>query len=126
MRVRRDLVLADQRYDRLGAYTWRVAAFALNLLALLIVLGLCWGAMMWLSGRFHGQRQRSSVEFETVIEFDDAKITGRGERDFGRGIDPVSAASSEMPCAVCDGVGAHSAQGKLAPCPECYGTGVVR
>ncbi|MFT5267091.1 MAG: hypothetical protein ACI88C_000513, partial [Acidimicrobiales bacterium] len=29
-----------------------MTALAINLLALLIVLGSCWAAMMWISGRF--------------------------------------------------------------------------
>ena len=82
-------------------------ALAINLLALLIVLGLCWGAMMWLSGRFHGHGGATTVEADGVGDLSMPK-------------------ASEAPCAVCEGVGAHNSQGKLAPCTECYGTGVLR
>lgn len=83
-----------------------MTALAINLLALLIVLGLCWGAMMWLSGRFHGHGGAPTVE-----------IDGIG--------DLTMPATSTDPCEVCDGVGAQLTQGKLAPCHECYGTGVL-
>ena len=84
-----------------------MAALAINMLALLIVLGLCWGAMMWLSGRFHGHGGATTTHVDGVGDLSQ----------------PVAA---EAPCAVCEGVGAHNSHGKLAPCPECYGTGVLR
>lgn len=83
-----------------------MAALAVNLLALLIVLGLCWGAMMWLSGRFHGHGGATTVE-----------IDGIGDLTM-----PVT---STEPCAVCEGVGAQTTDGKLLPCTECFGTGVL-
>ena len=83
-----------------------MAALAVNLLALLIVLGLCWGAMMWLSGRFHGHGGATTVEVDGVGDLSVLK-------------------NPEAPCVVCEGVGATNARGKLAPCPECYGTGVL-
>jgi len=85
-----------------------VTALALNLLALLIVVGLCWGAMMWLSGRFHGHGGATTTEVDGVGDF----------------TQPV-ATTTDAPCTVCDGVGALNARGKLAPCPECFGTGVL-
>ena len=83
-----------------------MTALALNLLALLIVLGLCWGAMMWLSGRFHGHGGATTIEIDGVGDLTKPK-------------------ASEDVCTVCEGVGAHNSSGKLAPCPECYGTGVL-
>ena len=83
-----------------------MAALAVNLLALLIVLGLCWGAMMWLSGRFHGHGGATTVEVDGVGDLSVPLAT-------------------EPSCTVCEGVGAHNSKGKLAPCPECYGTGVL-
>ena len=83
-----------------------MTAIAINLLALLIVLGLCWGAMMWLSGRFHGHGGATTVQPD--------------------GVGDLSQPSAPQDiCVSCEGVGAHSSAGKLAPCPECYGTGVL-
>lgn len=86
-----------------------MTALALNLLALLIVLGLCWGAMMWLSGRFHGHGGATTVE-----------------------VDGIGDMSKEMPhhehdaaCVACEGVGAQTTRGKLAPCSQCHGTGIL-
>ena len=86
----------------------RVTALAINLLALVIVLGMCWGAMMWLSGRFHGHGGATTKEVD-------------GAGDFTM---PVSA-NQDQPCQVCEGVGAHNTKGKLEPCRECFGTGVL-
>ena len=83
-----------------------MTALAINLLALLIVLGLCWAAMMWLSGRFHGYRGATTVEVDGVSDLSQST-------------------ASEAPCAACEGVGAQNLSGKLAPCAECYGTGVL-
>lgn len=97
-----DRVAAGRR----GLYADRVTALAVNLLALLIVLGLCWGAMMWLSGRFHGHGGATTTEVD-------------GVGDLSR------PAADDTPCTVCEGVGATSRRGKLEPCRQCYGTGVL-
>jgi len=76
-----------------------------NVLALVIVLGLCWGAMLWLSGKFHGHGA-------TPTQID-------GLADLSARVD------SSDPCEVCDGVGAHTTSGKITPCSTCYGTGVA-
>lgn len=80
-------------------------AFAVNILALIIVLGLCWAAMMWLSGRSHGHAP-------ITVEVD------------GIGDLTMSMASGE-PCASCEGVGARPRSGRLSPCKDCFGTGVL-
>lgn len=69
---------------------------AANLLALIIVVGLCWAAMMWLSSR--SARQRPPV---------------------GRTL------GQQGVCAACDGVGARSRLGRLEPCKVCQGTGIA-
>lgn len=95
--------MARNRPSKIVAMT----ALAINLLALLIVLGLCWAAMMWLSGRFHGHGGATTVEVD-------------GVGDLSQPTAP------EAPCMACEGVGAQNSDGKLAPCRECYGTGVLR
>jgi len=78
-------------------------ALALNVLALVMVLGMCWMAMMWLSGRSHGfGAERHGLTADAVAE--------RPETDA---------------CSVCEGVGAKHASGKLEPCGVCRGTGVA-
>lgn len=105
-----------------------MAALAINLLALIIVLGLCWAAMMWLSGRFHGQRRTGDFH---VDYWDETSVSAPGraadstETETGRASRQASVTASETPCTVCEGVGAQNSQGRLAPCPECYGTGVL-
>lgn len=81
-------------------------AFAVNIVALLIVLGMCWGAMMWLSGRFHGHGGATTVEIDGIADL-------------------TAPSLSHEPCSVCEGVGATNTKGVLAPCSECYGTGVL-
>jgi len=81
-------------------------ALAMNILALLIVLGLCWVAMLWLSGRFHGNGGATTVEVDGVADL-------------------AAPTMAKAPCEVCEGVGAHNDQGRIAPCQECYGTGVL-
>ena len=83
-----------------------MAILAINLLALLIVLGLCWAAMMWLSGRFHGHGGATTVEVDGIGDFSQPQAT-------------------EAACSECEGVGAHNSNGRLVPCPTCYGTGVL-
>jgi len=88
---------------------------ALNLIALLMVIGLSWTAMMWMSGRFHGDRRDFSAqpleervgpndEFELVA---DRRPAHQGE------------------CTTCQGSGARKRQGRLSLCPVCEGTGVL-
>jgi hypothetical protein len=83
-----------------------MTALAINLLALLIVLGLCWAAMMWISGRFQAHGGATTVEVDGIGDM--SKPT-----------------ASEAPCMACGGVGAQNSGHKLAPCHECYGTGVL-
>lgn len=88
-----------------------VAGLAVNLLALLIVLGLCWGAMMWLSDGFHSHRA-------TTIDLD-----GVGDPNmFAAPTEPIIDVAS---CDTCEGVGAHNTDGRVAPCTECFGTGIL-
>ena len=74
-------------------------ALALNALALIIVLGLCWAAMMWYSGRFHGH-EPDEVEVEIDL-------------------------ATDAECADCEGAGATRVRGRLSPCSTCQGTGVA-
>ncbi|MGZ0175989.1 MAG: hypothetical protein ACKVIQ_03845 [Acidimicrobiales bacterium] len=83
-----------------------MTALAINLLALLIVLGLCWAAMMWISGRFQAHGDATAVEGDVIGDLS-------------------TPTASEAPCIACGGVGAQNAGHKLALCPACYGTGVL-
>ena len=79
--------------------------FAINILALILVLGLCWFAMVWLTGRFHGHGVDEMEELHLVALPED------------RPVDVVA-------CVTCEGVGANTTAGQLRPCPDCEGTGV--
>ena len=89
------------------SYASGVAALAVNILALMIVLGLCWAAMLWLGGNEHGHRRR------------------RGDTDSGEPIERAKPAWIDDPCDACNGMGASPGDGRLEPCRECYGTGVL-
>ena len=69
-------------------------------------LGLCWAAMMWISGRFQAHGDATAVEGDVIGDLS-------------------TPTASEAPCIACGGVGAQNAGHKLALCPECYGTGVL-
>ena len=120
-----------------------VIPLAINLVALIIVLGLCWGAMMWLGSAPHGHghaqsraKPEPSLSDRVVIDY----IAGDHALNDGAAGDNASSDASAndhviddrlvadlstgVPCATCEGVGAHHLRGKLAPCPECLGTGV--
>ncbi len=88
-------------------------AFALNIVALLLVVGLSWGAMMWLSGRSHGHGSPAH----------EGRNQGRARAGRSSG-DTSVYGDSESRCARCEGVGAHHRRGRLEPCPVCDGTGV--
>ena len=78
-----------------------VAAVALNLLALVLVLGISWVGMMWLAGRVHGKDEGDVEEWViTAVEIGD-------------------------PCPECDGVGAKQRLGGLTTCELCEGTGEI-
>ena len=85
-------------------------AFALNILALIMVLGLCWAAMMWLPGRFHGHGDTVMIDDFDRVDFVDSRVGHLGD---------------EAPCSLCAGVGASHERGRLQPCPECEGTGLL-
>jgi len=95
-------------------------AFVLNLLGLIIVLGLCWIAMMWLSKGFHGVDRPDGLSSELMRDFSVASLPIE---------DTVSSsedsAASNVPCQQCEGVGAKQTRGRLQLCPECLGTGVL-
>lgn len=76
-------------------------AVALNLLALVLVLGISWVGMMWLAGRVH--RKGGIVDDEWVI----------------------TAVEVGDPCPECDGVGAKQRLGGLTMCELCEGTGEI-
>lgn len=88
---------------------------ALNLIALIMVIGLSWIAMLWMSGRFHGERRDFTAE-----PFGDAADDAAFGELFG---DDFARRSNE--CATCNGSGARKNEGRLAPCPACEGTGVL-
>ncbi len=77
-----------------------MAAVALNLVALILVLGISWVGMMWLAGRVHSK----GVEVEEWV------------------ISPVEVGD---PCPECDGVGAKHRISGLSPCELCEGTGEI-
>lgn len=79
---------------------------AINILALLLVVGMCWTAMVWYSGRFHRVVDETDGEVHYVAL-------------------PVDTPGPGAPCIPCEGVGATSLLGRLAPCPACQGTGVT-
>ena len=81
---------------------------AINILALLLVLGMCWFAMVWYSGRFHGRVEEPEDELHYVaLPVDEAEV------------------EAGAPCVVCEGVGARPQRGRVIPCEQCQGTGVV-
>ena len=84
-----------------AVYNRDVAAVALNLLALVLVLGISWVGMMWLAGRVHGREEGEDEEWV---------ITPVGVGD---------------PCPECDGVGAKRRLGGLSMCQLCEGTGEI-
>ncbi len=77
-----------------------MAAIALNLLALVLVVGFCWLGMMWMAGRLHGRARENEEWVITRVEVGD-------------------------PCPECDGVGARQRRGALEPCGLCEGTGEI-
>jgi len=81
-------------------------AFALNIAALILVLGITWVGMIWLSGRIHGVGQPDEP------------------RDPTTGL-PVKGVEGEAECVTCAGIGALTDAGKVSPCPACNGTGVA-
>lgn len=84
-------------------------SFAINILALLLVLGLCWFAMVWLTRRFHGHgSERAGDEIDY-------------HRDIMTGLPMPARPGSD--CTECKGVGATQHRGKLMPCRMCEGTG---
>ena len=82
-------------------------SFAINILALLLVLGLCWFAMVWLTGRFHGHGD------------------GEEEFDLHHVAMPVTDPEAGAPCMTCEGVGASNDGGRVVPCGDCHGTGIL-
>ncbi|MGI9623007.1 MAG: hypothetical protein ACR2PK_09245 [Acidimicrobiales bacterium] len=82
-----------------------MAAVALNLLALMLVVGSSWLAMMWLANRAHSRRYVDNLDAEeewviTRVELGD-------------------------PCPECDGVGAKQKLGGLETCELCEGRGEI-
>lgn len=82
-------------------------ALALNIISLVLVLGICWLAMMW-----YTRHSKSHVNlFEAEVQRD--RVTPAGA---------TPAASGEL-CEACEGLGAKSVRGSITPCPACLGTG---
>ncbi len=71
----------------------------MNLVALLLVVGLSWVAMMWLADKVHNRH--ASAEDWVITE-----------------VHPGD------PCPECEGVGAKQRLGALDTCPMCEGTGI--
>jgi len=84
---------------------------ALNLAALILVLGITWVGMIWLSGRVHPPQpeDRDPVTGLPADPLLNAPRDGDGDGD---------------ECSTCNGVGAESRNGRLVPCPACLGRGV--
>ena len=113
--------------------------FALNILALVIVLGLCWFAMVFLTGRFHGHRgiddpngfadadvrEPASRDFVTGMPMTESPATDLPATDLPATELPVTVPESSDACPACEGIGATNARGRLQPCPRCEGTGVT-
>jgi hypothetical protein len=78
-----------------------VAAFGLNLLALLLVVGISWLAMMWLTRWVHRHNDHEDEVW---------------------GITRVDAGD---PCPECDGIGARRRLGRIEACGLCEGKGEI-
>ena len=81
-------------------------AVALNLIALLLVLGFVWVGMVVMSGYYHRKRlenQQPDGDVDVAWHPPDAND----------------------PCPDCGGVGARQLRGSLEPCGSCKGTGVL-
>jgi len=85
---------------------------ALNLAALILVLGITWVGMIWLSGRVHPPQP----DFDPADDSsrDQVRVQPRKE----------AARNGDDECATCKGVGAESRNGRVVPCPACLGRGV--
>ena len=78
-----------------------MAALGLNLLALLLVVGILWSAMMWLTRKAHRHsEQEDEVWGITRVEVGD-------------------------PCPECDGIGARRRLGRIEACGLCEGKGEI-
>lgn len=106
---------------------------ALNLAALILVLGITWVGMIWLSGRVHPpQPDRDDTHDASpdplIRGSSDGPARQRSGASQGReaASRPRSRASRgrDEECATCKGVGAESHNGRIAPCPACLGRGV--
>lgn len=83
----------------------------MSVAALLIVLVLCWLAMVYMGDWYHrlfGRVQRVEVPDDASALLSDPALT------------------AEAPCDTCDGMGGGQLDGELALCPDCRGTGIVR
>lgn len=83
----------------------------MNIVALLIVIGLCWFGMAFLGGWYHRFFSGGSA----VEVPNDASALLHD-----------SALTRQAPCDTCDGIGGGQVNGELMLCPDCRGTGVVR
>lgn len=98
-------------------------AIAVNLLALLLVVGISWLGMMWMAGRVHGRVDEAPPGPD--LEPYDAERDGSFDLPADQSAGPSHARSDE-PCGECGGIGAKQRLGRLEPCPVCEGTGVDR
>ena len=111
-------------------------SLASNLLALALVVGLSWGAMVMLSAHFHGARRERESDL-----FHEAAREGFIGEPRGKGPTPAPPTTTsercdgvaprqsvnvprDLPCSGCNGSGAQTERGRLQPCPRCEGTGV--
>ena len=117
-------------------------AIAVNLVALLLVVGISWIGMMWMAGRAHGRgapggdldlRSPADDPFDGFDEFDvfadDNAHPAAQAGQAAQGADAHDrwrARLVDEPCNECAGVGARQRLGRLEPCPVCDGTGVDR
>ena len=74
---------------------------------LVLVLALCWFAMVGLGPKFHEVFSRNEAPDDLAELLEDREMI------------------KEAPCDTCDGVGAGQVDGELMTCPACHGTGVI-
>lgn len=75
-------------------------ALVANIVALVLVVAICWFGMRWLARRVHGHGDLDA-------ELEDLLTPGEVRK-----------------CPECGGVGATRQRGQILPCPACEGTGV--
>ena len=97
-------------------------ALAINLLALVLVLGICWVALMWYTRHSKRHAEFFEAQFDSDHSVVELEAAPPAERDIMTGLSKGHPPSGS--CVECEGVGAKPSRGTIAPCPICQGTGV--